>query len=75
MISTIELKRCVTGAGILGIVVSKLRHGKKPCPIILLEVDEGSEVGLYRTILSLNLAVRLRVEGGGESPLDAEEIA
>ena len=75
MISAIELKRCVAGAGILGIVVSKLRHGKKPCPIILLEVDKGLEVGFHRTILLLNLAVRLRVEGGGESPLDAEEIA
>ena len=39
MISAIELERCVAGAGILGIVVSELRYGKKPCPIILLEVD------------------------------------
>ena len=75
MISAIELKRCVANAGILGIVVSKLCHGKKPYPIILLEVDKGSEVGFYRTILSLSLAVRLWVEGGGESLLNAEEIA
>ena len=75
MIFAIKLKRCVAGVGILGIVVSKLRHGKKSCPIILLKVDEGSEVGFHRTILPLSLAVRLRVEGGGESPLDAEEIA
>ena len=75
MISAIELERCVAGAGILGIVVSKLRHGKKPCPIILLEVDEGLEVDFHRIILSFSLAVRLRVEGGGESLLDAEEIA
>ena len=75
MISAIELERCVAGAGILGIVVSKLRHGKKSCPIILFEVDKGLEVGFHRTILPLILAVRLRVEGGGESPLDAKEIA
>ena len=75
MISAIELKRCVAGAGILGIVVSELRHGKKSCPIILLEVDKGSEVGFYRTILPLSLVVCLRVEGGGKSLLDAEEIA
>ena len=75
MISAIELKRCVAGAGILGIIVSELRHGKKSCPIILLEVDKGSEVGFHHTILPLRLAVRLRVEGGGESPLDAKEIA
>ena len=75
MISAIELKRCVAGAGILGIVVSELRHGKKSCPIILLEVDEGLEVGFHRTILSLSLAVYLWVESRGEFPLDAKEIA
>ena len=75
MISAIELEKCVAGAGILGIVVSELCHGKKPCPIILLEVDKGLEVGFHRTILSLSLAIRLRMEGGGESSLDAEEIA
>ena len=75
MISAIELEKCVAGAGILGIVVNKLRHGKKLCPIILLEVDEGSEIGFYHTILPLSLAVRLLVEGGGESPLDVEKIA
>ena len=75
MISAIELERCVAGAGILGIVVSKLRHGKKPCPIILLKVDKSLEVGFHRTILLCNLTVRLRVEDGEESPLDAKEIA
>ena len=75
MISAIELKRYVAGVGILGIVVSKLRHEKKSCPIILLEVDKSLEVGFHCTILPLSLAVRLRVEGGGESPLDAKEIA
>ena len=75
MISAIELEKYVAGASILGIVVSKFRYKKKPCPIILLEVDKNSEVGFYRTILPLNLAVRLRVEGGEESPLDAKEIA
>ena len=75
MISAIELKKCVDGAGILGIVVSKFRHRKKPCPIILLKVNKSLEIGFYRTILPLSLAIYLRVEGGRESPLDAEEIA
>ena len=74
MISAIELERCVAGAGILGIVVSKLRYGKKPCPIILLKVDKNLEIGFYCTILPLSLAVHLWVEGGGESLLDAKEI-
>ena len=75
MISVIELKKCVAGAGIFGIVVGKLHHGKKSYSIILLEVDKNLEVGFHRTILPFNLAVRLRIEGGGEFPLDAEEIA
>ena len=65
----------MAGASILGIVVSELRYEKKPCLIILLEVDKGLEVGFHCTILSLNLAVHLRVEGGEESPFYAEEIA
>ena len=75
MISAIELEKYVAGAGIFDIVVSKLHYKKKPCPIILLEVDKDSEIGFYYTILSLSLAIRLRVESGRESPLDAEEIA
>ena len=74
MISAIEFEKCVANADILGIVVSKLRYGKKLCLIILLKVDKGSEVGFYHTILLLSLAVRLRVEGGGEFPLNAKEI-
>ena len=74
MISVIELKRCVAGAGIFGIVVGELRLGKKLCPIILLKVDKGLEVSFYRTILLLSLAVCLWVEGGKESLLDAKEI-
>ena len=75
MISAIELKKYIVGAGILDIVISKLRHGKKPYLIILLKVDKGSEVGFHYTILPLNLAVRLWVKSSGESPLDAKKIA
>ena len=75
MISAIELEKCVAGAGILGIVVSELRHEKKPCLIILLKVDKGSKVGFHRIILPFGLTVCLWVEGGGEFLLDTEEIA
>ena len=75
MISAIELKKCMADAGILGIVVSKLRHRKKLYLIILFKVDKDSEVGFHCIILPLSLAVYLRVEGGGESLLNAEKIA
>ena len=61
--------------GIHGIIISKLRYGKKLCPIILLKVDKSLKVGFYYTIIPLSLVVSLRVEGNRESPLDIEEIA
>ena len=64
----------MAGAGILSIIVNKLRYKKKSCLIILLKVDKNLEVSFYYTILPFSLVVCLQVEGGGESPLDAEEI-
>ena len=65
MIFAVELKRGETGAGIFGIIVGVLCHGKELCLIILLKVDESSEIGFYYTILPLSLAVCLCVEGNG----------
>ena len=75
MISIIELEKYVAGASILGIIVGKLRHKKKPCPIILLKVDKGLEVSFYCIILPLSLAVYLQVKSGGKFLLDIEKIA
>ena len=70
MISAIELKRYVASASVLGIVIGKLCHRKKPCPIILIKVDKGSEVGFHCTILPFGLPVCLGVESVRESLLD-----
>ena len=74
MISAIELEKCVVNTSIFGIIISKLRYGKKPCLIILFKDNKSSKVSFHCTILPLSLAVRLRVEGGRKSPFDAEEI-
>ena len=74
MISAIELKKYVANAGILGIVIDKLCHRKKLCPIILFKVDKDSEINFYYTILPLSLAVCLQVEGGRKFLLDVKEI-
>ena len=74
MISAIELKKCVAGAGILGVIVGKLYYKKKPCPIILLQVDKNLEISFYCTILLLYVVVRLQVEGSGKFALNAKEI-
>ena len=75
MISTIELEKYIAGAGIFGIVIGKLYHRKKPYPIILLKVDKGLKISFHCTILPFSLAIYLQVKDGGESPLDAKEIA
>ena len=75
MIFAIELEKYVAGAGILGVIVGKLCHGKKPCSIILLEVDKDLEIGFHCAILPFGLTVCLWVEGSRESLLYDEKIA
>ena len=74
MISAIELKKYITSAGIFDIIIGKLRHGKKLCPIILLKVIKDLKICFYCAILSFDQIVRLEMESGGESPLNAKEI-
>ena len=65
----------MASAYILSIVISKVGHRQESSLVILLEVDKRLEIRFYRTILTFCLAVCLQVKGGGESPLDAEEVA
>ena len=71
MEAAVEFKRCVANAGIFGIVVCELSHWQQVCPVILLLVHKGSEVCLYCAVLSLCLAISLRMESRRESSLDA----
>ena len=66
MIFTVELKNCVIGASILGIIISKFCHKKNLCLIILFKVHKSLEVGFYYTILPLNFAVYLLIKGSEE---------
>ena len=75
MVAAVQLEKSVANACILWIVISKLGYWEESRLIILFEIDEGSEVRFYRTILTFRLAVRLRVERGGKPPFDAEEVA
>ena len=59
MISAIELEKRVTSASIFGIIIDKFRYRKKPCPVILYEINKSSKIGFYYTILSFNLTIRL----------------
>ena len=65
---------CVTGASILSIVISKLRHWWKPGLVIVLKVDESSKVSLYCTVLSFCLPVCLKMGRDRELSLNVKEI-
>ena len=74
MISAVELKKHVTSANILGIIIDKFYQRKKLCLIILLNVNKDLEIYFHYAILLFGLIVRLCVEGDKESPLDIKEI-
>ena len=65
----------MAGASIFGIIIGKLRHGKKLYLVILLKVDKNLDIGFYHAMLSFGMTVRLLVKGGKEFLLNVEEIA
>ena len=75
MIVIVQLKKHVTDARVLCIIISKLGYWQEPSPVILLEVDKDSEVRLHGAILPFGLPIYLRMEGGRELLLDVEEVA
>ena len=64
----------MAGTSIFDIIISKLRYRKKPCPIILLKVDQNLEISFYCAVLSFGLTVRQWIESGKEFSLDAKKI-
>ena len=75
VVPAVELERHVPRTGVFCIIISEFRHGQEPRPVVLFVINEGSKVNFHRTVLPLNLAVGLRVEGSKEPPFDAQEVA
>ena len=67
VVTAVQLKRCIADAGIFRIIIGKFSHWNESCPVILLKVDKGLEVGFHRAVLPLGLVVSLKVEGGKKS--------
>ncbi len=72
--TAVYLKRCITGAGIFRIIVSKFRYRKKLGLIVLFVIDKSSEISFHCTVLSLSLAISLKVESNGEPLLNCKEV-
>ena len=75
MIAAVQLKRRVTGACVLRIVISKLGYWQEPSSVILLKVDERSEIRHHGAVLPVGLPLYLQMKGNREPLLDVEEVA
>lgn len=58
----IELKRNMTNACNICIIVGKFYYWKKPCLSILFIIYKGLELGCYYYVLSFNLAISLQIK-------------
>ena len=60
--------------GMFGVVVRKLRHRQKSCPIKLLVVGVYAQILLQDRIEALRLAIRLRMESSRPVGVDAQQL-
>lgn len=74
MITIAEFERCMTRAGVFGVIVDDFRHWQKLCLIILLPIDKDMKVCFYHAFWLFHLSVCLGVEHGGKSSFDTEEV-
>ncbi len=64
----------MTNTGIFCIIVSKFSQKKELGLIVLFVIDKNSEIGLYYTVLSLELSMSWRVKSSGEPLFDSREV-
>ena len=62
MVALVKFERRVIDTSILRIIVGKFSNREKSCLVILPLIDESSEVDLHNIILSLGLAIDLRMK-------------
>ncbi len=74
MVVIIELERRVANTCILGINLGEFSHQKELSPIILFIIDKNPEVGLYRKVLPLSLAINLKVESSRKPLLNFKKV-
>ena len=62
MIFTIKLKRLISNASIFYIIICKINFKYKFYLVVLLVIYIDFKLDFYYTILSLNLAIRLKIK-------------
>lgn len=71
VVAIVEFKRDVASTQIFCIVIGKFSLWKELSSIILFIVDKSLKVGFHCTILSLNLAINLKVKNNKKLLLDS----
>lgn len=74
MIIVIKFKKRIIGICNFSIIIYKFCYNKKSSLVILLLFDKCLEVGFYSAILTLNLAICLKIVNSKKFLLNAEEV-
>lgn len=70
----VELKKLVTGACILDIMISELGHRQEPGLIVLFSIDKCPKISLNHIILPLSLAVYLQMKCNEQLPFNPKKM-
>lgn len=70
MIFAIEFERHMPSAVVFYIVISKFGHRYRFCPIVIFVTDKKPNISIYGTILSLGLAIGLKMKSYRKFLLD-----
>ena len=54
----------MASTGVLGFVINELSYWQKRCLVIIYKIDKSLKIGFYYAILSLGLAICLKIKGG-----------
>lgn len=73
--TAVKLKRYMTNTDVFYIIVSKFGHRKKLGQIILFVINKNSKIDLHCTILSLGLAISLKIKSSRKLLLDPKKVA
>lgn len=75
MIAVIELKKCIAGTCILGIIAYEFHRGQEFYLMNLFLIDKNTKISLYCAILSLCLVIYLSIKYNEKLLLNVKKIA
>lgn len=74
MITVVKLEKDIAGTDILSIVILKFSHKQELCPVFLVLIDGNLQLNLHYSVLSLGLAICLRIKCNWKLLLNIKEV-